>query len=109
MLDDILIGIFGEAVLGPLTRSRRFRLIARIFFGSLGAALGVAGAVHFWLRPGHTGNVVTRASLVALLLSLASFWLFNVGLLRRWRWPAVLFVASFVCLFLSRVLLGPRA
>ncbi len=107
MLDDILIGIFGEVVLGPLTRSRRFRLIARLFFGLLGAVLSVVGAVYFWLQPGRTGNVVMRASFVALLVSMASFWFFNVGLLRRWRWPAVMFVASFVCLFLSRVLLGP--
>jgi hypothetical protein len=106
MLNDILLGIFGEAILGPLTRSRRFQLIARIFVGLLGAGLGIVGAVHFGLRTGQSGNPVMRASFVALLVALALFWFFNVGLLRRWRWPGVLFGACFVCLILSRILLG---
>ncbi len=107
MIDDILAGLFGEVVLGRLTRSRRFRLIARLFFGLLGAGLGVAGAVHFGLRSGLTTNLAMRVSFVALLLSLALFWFFNVALLRRWRWPGILFIASFVCLFVARLLFGP--
>lgn len=107
MLDDILLGLFGEAILGPLTRSRRFRLVARLFFGILGAVLGIVGAVHFWLRKDQSGNLVMRASFVTLLVALALFWFFNVGLLRRWRWPGVLFIVSFICLILSRIVLGP--
>jgi len=107
MIDDILAGIFGEAVLGPLTRSRRFRLLARLFFGLLGAGLGVGGAFYFALRSGPTDNLAMHVSFVVLLLSLACFWFFNVALLRRWRWPGIVFVASLICLFLARLLFGP--
>ncbi|HEX9798686.1 MAG TPA: sulfatase [Thermoanaerobaculia bacterium] len=41
MVDDILAGIFGEAVFGRLGRSRRAQLLARRFFGLL--ALAAAG------------------------------------------------------------------
>lgn len=107
MIDDLLAGLFGELVVGRLTASRRFRLVARLFFGLLGAGLGIAGAAHLGLRPGLTSNLALRVSFVVLLASLGFFWLFNVALLRRWRWPGALFVASFVCLFLARFLFGP--
>lgn len=48
-----------------------------------------------------------RLSFVALLLALACFWLFNGALLRRWRWPGIPFVASFVFLLLTRLLFAP--
>ena len=107
MLDDLLAQIFGEAAFGRLGRSRRARLLARVFFGLLGAGLGVAGVVHFLLKTGLTNNTAMHGSMVAMFVFLACFSLFNVVLARKWRWPGRLFIASFVALFLSRILLGP--
>jgi hypothetical protein len=87
MIDDLLGGLFGEAVFGRLSRSRRAELLARLFFGLLGAGLGVAGAVHFARRPDLTGNTPMWLSMIAMFVFLASFSLFNVGLGRTWRWP----------------------
>jgi hypothetical protein len=42
-----------------------------------------------------------------MFAGVAAFSLFNVALRRAWRWPGLLVIASFVTLFLSRVLLGP--
>ena len=42
-----------------------------------------------------------------LLLSFGTFWLLNVGLARKWRWPGVLTVASLVALIAARLVLGP--
>lgn len=107
MIDDILAGLFGEVVLGRLPRSRRLALLARLFFGILGAGLGIAGAVHFAIGSNPAGNLPMRAGMAALMVSLACFWFFNVALLRRWRWPGLLFAGSFVGLFLARILFGP--
>lgn len=107
MLDDLLAQIFGEAAFGRLGRSRRAQLLARVFFGLLGAGLGAVGAVHFLRETGLTDNIAMRGSMVAMFAFLACFSLFNVALARSWRWPGQLFVTSFVALFLSRILLGP--
>jgi hypothetical protein len=107
VIDDILAQIFGEAVFGRLSGSRRAQLIARLFFGLLGAALGVAGLVHFAGARGLTTNGALRASMLAMFAFFAAFWLFNVALGRRWRWPAIGFVASFVSMFVTRIALGP--
>jgi len=45
----------------------------------------------------------TRACMVLVFIGLGCFSLFNVALARRWRWPGVLFVASFVALFAARI------
>lgn len=107
MLDDLLAQIFGEAVLGRLGRSKRTQLLARVFFGLLGTALGLAGAVHFLLKNNLTSNAIMRGSMVAMFVCLACFCLFNVALARKWRWPGLGFVWSFVGLVVSRVVLGP--
>jgi hypothetical protein len=107
MLDDLLGHLFGEVVLGRLSRSRRAQLLFRLFFGLIGAALGGAGAVHFALQPDLTSNLALRASMLAMFVCLASFSLFNIALGRRWRWPGLGFVASFAALFASRIALGP--
>lgn len=106
MLDDILSELVGEAVFGRLGRSERAKLVARLFFGVLGAALCAAGAVYMMLRPGRTTNLPMFACLIGVFGFLACFWLFNVALLRKWRWPGVMFAASFVGMFVARILFG---
>jgi hypothetical protein len=107
VFDEWLSEIFGEAVFGRLGHSRRAQLLARMFFGLLGAGLGIAGAVHFARRPDLTSNIPMWISMMAMFVFLASFSLFNVGLGRAWRWPGKLFLVSFVALFVTRILFGP--
>lgn len=106
MIDEILIQVFGQAALGNVGRSRRAQLVFRIFFGLIGAILGIIGAIHFVLRTGFTTNSAFRFCIVSLFVFLASFSLFNIAFARKWRWPAVLFALSFVAMFLSRILFG---
>jgi Ni/Fe-hydrogenase subunit HybB-like protein len=106
MLDDLLAGLFGEAIFGRLPASRRAQLVARLFFGLLGAGLGITGAIYI-VRTARTQNLAMLASMAAVFGFLACFCLFNVALGRTWRWPGLLFVVSFVMLLLSRLLLGP--
>jgi hypothetical protein len=106
VIDDILAGIFGEVLLGNRAASRRAQLLARLFFGLLGAALGVAGALHVLRQPDLTPNAALRASMVSLFVGLACFFLFNVALARKWRWPGLLFVVSFASLFVTRLAFG---
>lgn len=107
MLDDLLGELLGEAAFGRLARTRQAQLIARLVFGAIGAVLGVAGAIYMAVRPDATSNTAMLASTVALFVFMSCFWLFNVGMARKWRWPAALFVVSFVALFVTRVLFGP--
>jgi len=105
VIDEILVGLFGEMLLGRLPASRRAQLLARLFFGLLGTGLGTIGAVHFWRLPG--GRTAMSSLMAAMFVFLACFCLFNVALGRTWRWPGMLFVMSFVSLFAVRLLLGP--
>ena len=107
MIDDVLAGLFGEVLLGRHTRSRRAQLLGRLFFGLLGTALGVIGAIHVSRRFDDLQNGAMRWSMVAVFVFLACFFLFNVARGRAWRWPGVLFVASFVSLFATRIVFGP--
>ena len=107
MTDDLLGELFGEAVFGRLSRSRRAQLLARLFFGLLGALLGLIGAWHFTVGRREVTNPVIQTSMIAIFLFLACFSLFNVALGRRWRWPGICFALSFVGLFAARILLGP--
>jgi hypothetical protein len=107
MIDDLLGELFGEVVLGRLSRSRRAQLLARLFFGLLGTLLGLAGALQFTVGRRELTNSVMQASVVALFLFVACFSLFNVALGRRWRWPGIGFALSFVGLFAARILFGP--
>ena len=107
MIDDLLGELFGEAVFGRLGRSRRAQLLARLFFGLLGAILGLIGAWHFTVDRREVTNLVMHASMIAIFLFLACFSLFNVALGRRWRWPGVSFALSFAGLFVARILFGP--
>ena len=106
MMDDLLAHLFGEALFGKLSPSRRTQLLFRVLFGLVGAGLGVTGAVHFGFKGDLTQNTAMRLSMVLLFVFLASFSLFNVALGRKWRWPGVLFVISFVSLFATRIIFG---
>jgi hypothetical protein len=105
MIDDLLGDLLGEAAFGRLSRSRRAQLLARLFFGGLGALVGGAGAIYMLWNP-RTTNALFLLSTVALFICLACFWLFNVGLRRPWKWPAVGFGLSFVLMFVSRIAFG---
>ena len=104
---DLLGQILDEAVFGRLGESERAKARLRVGFGLLGTALGVAGALHFALLRQPVANGAMRASMIAVFLFLAAFFLFNVALHRRWRWPGLGFVASFVATFVTRILFGP--
>lgn len=106
MLDDWLGELFGEALFGRLTPSRRTQLLVRLCFGLLGAGLGIAGAVHFARRPDLTSNTPMWGSMIAMFVFLAAFSLFNVGLGRAWRWPGRFFLVSLVALFVTRLAFG---
>lgn len=107
MLSDFFSSVFEGASIEGRARTRRGRVIARVFFGLLGFALCAAGAVHFLLKPDFTSNGVLRGSMVAVFLFFGCFWLLNVALARPSRWPLKLFALSFAALFASRLLLGP--
>ena len=70
-MDDLLGELFGEVVLGRLSRSRRAQFLMRLFFGLLGAVLGVAGAVHFTVGRRDLTNSAMQATVIALVLFLA--------------------------------------
>jgi hypothetical protein len=105
VIDEILSGI-GEVLFRNRGQSKRAQRFARLFFGLLGAFLGIAGVVHFLSRPSFTNNSLFNASIVAMFLALACFFLFNVALARSWRWPGLLFVVSFVGMIVTRIAFG---
>lgn len=107
MIDEILVGLFGEAVFGRLGHSRRAQLLFRVFFGLVGAGLGVAGAILFARDQRFAAIRPMQISMIATFAALAAFSLFNVALGRKWRWPGGLFVVSFVAIFVTRIAFGP--
>jgi hypothetical protein len=106
-LDDLLEDVFGDAVIDGLGRSRRAQLLLRMFFGLIGAGLGLAGCVWMLTGGGGDGSTHLRLAMAAVFLFMACFFGANVMLARPWRWPAIGFVASVVALFVSRAVLGP--
>jgi hypothetical protein len=104
MIDEMLAHLFGEAVFGRYSPSRRAQLFTRLFFGLLGATLGIVGAVVILGRA--TASPPMRLAMAALFLSIGAFWLLNVGLARTWRWPGVLVAASLIALIASRFIFG---
>lgn len=106
MFEDLVAGLVGEAVFGRLRATRRSQLIARLFFGLLGTGLGTAGAIYVPSTI-RTSNAAMLASMTTLFVSLACFCLFNVTLVRPWRWPALCFVASLALMFVTRIVGGP--
>jgi len=106
-LDDLLEDVFGDAVVDGLGRSRRAQLLLRMFFGLIGAGLGLAGC--FWMLAADDGGTSAhlRLAMAAVFVFMACFFGANVMLARPWRWPAIGFAASFLALFVSRFVLGP--
>ena len=107
MIGDLLAELIGEAAFGRLGRSQRAQVVFRVVFGLLGFALGVLGAIHFWRRPEPITNAPMYASMLALFVTFACFWLFTVAMKRSWRWPGLGFIVSFVALFVTRIFFGP--
>ena len=107
MLDDLLAELFGRAIARRLPDSERAQLLVRVFFGLLGTGLAITGAVHFAGRTELTANAPMWLSMIGVFVFLACFCLFNVSLGRKWRWPGVLLIASFVALFVTRIAFGP--
>ena len=105
MIGDLLAHVLGEAAFGRLSGSPRARLVARLFFGCLGAALSVVGLVYLARQP-RTANMPMHLSMLAMFACFGAFWLCNVGLGRRWKWPAAGFVVSFVLMFITRIAFG---
>lgn len=106
MLIEIVFELIGEATFGRLNRSQKAQVLIRVFFGFLGVFLGLAGAYHF-IAAVEVSNRAMHASMVALFVFIALFSLFNVAFKRRWRWPGLGIVVSFVSLFATRVVFGP--
>ena len=107
MIGELLAGLLGEALAQRLGDSRRTQTLLRIGFGLLGTGLSIAGFMHFMLRVDPCRNAPMHASMLLLFAMLACFCLFNVALLRRWRWPGGFFVLALVALFVTRFALGP--
>lgn len=104
MLDDILEALV-QGYVGSRTPSRRWQALARVFFGLLGAGLCLAGAAVIMGR--RDGSLPLRFSFVLLFAGFGSIWLFNVALLRKWRWPLALLVVGLVLIFVTRLVFGP--
>jgi hypothetical protein len=105
MFDDLIGQLLGQAVSRRLGHSERAQLLARLFFGGLGAVLGAIGAVHLLRRP-LPSNVATHVSMVLVFGFLGCFSLFNVALHRSWRWPGLALLASLVSMFVTRIVFG---
>jgi|SRR5688572_18160920 hypothetical protein len=105
MIDEMLGHIFGRLIFGRLENSQRVQLLIRLFFGLLMAGLGVAGALHFSSR--YEISLPMRMCAVGMFVFLSAFGLFNITLARKWKWPAILFVISFVAMFVVRIAVGP--
>jgi hypothetical protein len=106
MLDDLIESLIEDLPIGPSKLSKRAQVLFRLFFGVLGTFLGIAGMLKFIIDPPEAGNLGMLISIQALFFFLACFCLFNVAFLRKWRWPGLLFVASLVMLFVTRILFG---
>lgn len=107
MIGELLVGLLGEALAERLGDSRRTRTLLRLGFGLLGTGLAIAGFAHFLARVDPGRNPAMHASMLLLFAMLACFCLFNIALLRRWRWPGLAFVFALVALFATRFAFGP--
>ena len=98
-LDDLLDGVGSD-----LGKSRRAQTVIRVLFGVLGVALSAAGARHM---TGYDASLHFRGAAVLLFVFLGAFFLVNVTLARPAGWPWKGLLASFVLLFVVRIVLGP--
>ena len=105
MIGELLAGLL-QGYLASRTPSQRWQTVVRVFFGAIGCVLALMGVVTFGFQRVDP-SLPMRLTIVLLFISLAAFCFFNVMLLLRWRWPGVLFAASFVAMFVTRLLWGP--
>jgi len=106
MLDDLFEGLSGDFALGRGRASRRAQLVARLFFGLLGAGLCGLGAAVLARRELPPGLGEFHAMSVLFLASIGLFALFVVALGRSWRWPGRLVLASLLAMILARLVLA---
>ena len=102
---EVIAHLVGEAAFSRLPHSRQTQLLLRLFFGLIGGALAVAGAVAMSTRSDVSPDLGVVAT--ALFLMLGCFFVFNVGMARQWRWPGLGIVVCFVLLFAVRIVGGP--
>lgn len=99
-MDDFEIDLGGRGRPRP-----RLQAALRIGFGLLGLGLSLVGIGHL-LGPQSPLPVLAWQLAGALLfLALGCFCLFNVVLLRPWRWPGRLTLLALPLLFLVRLLI----
>lgn len=104
---DLIESILEDADWGNLSQSKRAQFLFRVFFGLLGTFLGIAGV---WKGMsdgfGTEGSLALRANVILLFFMLAAFCLFNIAMLRRWKWPWIGLVIAFLLLFPVRIIFG---
>ncbi|OGR19440.1 MAG: hypothetical protein A2X81_05170 [Desulfobacterales bacterium GWB2_56_26] len=103
MLGDIIGEIFGGLLAGKL-RSERLQIYTRMFFGVIGTFLSIAGVVK---TATYAAGLPFRLAGMFLFVSLGCFCLFNITLLRKWRWPGRFCLISLPMLFVVRIVFGP--
>ena len=100
-MDDEGLGEF--AIGGKPTPRATF--LVRTFFGVLGTALGVSGAIHLW-RGDTFPSLPLRIIGAGFMLAIAAVFAFNVALQRRWRWPLWLAALGLPLLIAVRLVFG---
>jgi hypothetical protein len=103
-LGDLLEALADAAGLRNLPVSERTRGCVRVGFGVLLAALTLTGA---WQMLRYPASLHFRLAGTALFVAIAAFGIFNIVLLRRWRWPGCLVLVALAGIFAVRILLGP--
>lgn len=103
MLGDIFNGILGELLAGKL-RSERLQIYIRMLFGLVGTFLSIAGVLK---TATYAAGLPFRLAGMFLFVALGCFCLFNITLLRKWRWPGRLCLISLPLLFAVRIVFGP--
>ena len=104
MIGDLLAGLI-QGYISSRTASERWQIVIRVSFGAIGCVLALMGIITFGFQRAEPSRPL-RLTIVLLFISLAAFCFFNVILLQRWRWPGVLFAASFVAMFVARLFWG---
>lgn len=101
MLDDLFEGILDGFVAGE--PSKRVQIILRVLFGLVGTGLAAAGIYHIM---GYDAGLPFRLAGAVVFFFLGCFCIFNIALLKSWRWPGRYFVYSFIGLFAVRIIFG---
>lgn len=105
MLGDVLGELAESIEFGP--GSKRGQTVMRVLFGLLGLFLSAVGGFQMLVVGIDGAGLHFNFAATLLFVSLGAFCLFNVTLLRTWRWPGRAFLLSFLFLFVVRIVLGP--